>query len=200
MEYEVSVPELFTELKSKSMFKHAVIGGGYLRDQVYKVAPKDIDVFVPVTSGAKFEADFNSTFIELSKAGWVFVNRKLPPRVVKGDDGYTTNTDVKTVYCLEKNGQAVDVIAVRLNLDGFIANLMETFPWANSQIVHDGKKLITSEGFDYDIKHGVMTLRHISRIADLPRLMKKFQEVSDKIGLQFSSDYILTRRKGDDWL
>ena len=202
MEKTLNIPSWFYSLKEIPTFKHAVIAGGYLRDQMYKVQPNDVDIFFPITSELKFLNDFNQVYPELEKMGWQYLGQAtVNPRIFKTDEGYSSKRNLKAQFNFKVGDQDVDLMAMRLNVEGFIANLIEDFPFANQQIVSDGKKIITSEGFDYDFERGTMTLRKIDSIKELPRLMEKYKKVSDKLkGLGFQSDYILTKRKGDDWL
>lgn len=189
----VTPPEIFLELKKIPFFKHAVVAGGSLRDQIYKIPYDDVDIFVPVTSETVFYRDFNLAWDAMQNLG------------VKQEEDTTA-----TVYKKEKlisqvnlkfGGTKIDVMAMRINVDGFANNLIEDFPWANQQIVHDGKKLTTSTAFDKDMKNGSMTLRFIEKPSDLPKIISKFTKLQHRYPrLVFLSDYVLEKRNGDDWL
>jgi len=199
---DVSIPDIFFEMKKIPMFKHAVVAGGWLRNQVLSVKPNDLDIFVPITSESKFYGEFQTNFEELKKLGLSFTDETMVPGIVKSDGGYTHKPDLRIQYNLKgPDGLDIDVMAMRLNVDGFMANLIEGFPFANQQIVTDGKKFIHSEGFDRDIEKDTMTLRLIHNSSELPKLIEKFNKVKALYpNIRFKTDYVLQKRTGDDWL
>lgn len=183
MEYEITAPKFFYDLKAIPAFKHAIIAGGYLRDQVYGIKPKDLDIFMPIQYDRTFQAQVLAAY----------------PNAVYDADQYGRSDFQK--FHLEEDGMTIEIMGVHTLTEKFGNNLIETFPWANQQIFFDGKKLFTSTRFDEDIKHGSMTLVNCTGIGRLPAMMTKFNSVSSRYpGLQFRSDYLLTRRNGDDWL
>lgn len=197
MDYEIVLPEAFYDLKKYDYFRHAVVAGGYLRDAVLGLAPSDLDIFVPTTSLSTFEDYITGTLMK--DKDWNFTNYET------GRRGYDKAQRFSKFDCTYK-GMDIDIMGIRMNVEKFGNNLIESFPWANQQIFHDGKKVFSSKYFDEDIEHGRMTLRNCTGINELSHLMEKYEKLNLKISkerhyfLTFASEYILTKRNGDDWL
>lgn len=200
----VDVPDIFRELKSIPVFKNAVVAGGYLRDQVYKTTPDDLDIFVPTRSSNTFYEELDKSWGAIQNLGLTVDKMHFPEtdnRIKKDASKYGNKQNLVLQYDFKYKDMSIDIMGMRLNVDGFVANLIEEFPFANQQIAHDGKKLITSKDFDQDIKYNTMTLRFINSVYELPKLMQKYNKVRDKYPkIVFETDYMLQKRDGDDWL
>ncbi len=196
MEYEVTIPSWFTELKKIPMFEHAVIAGGYLRDQVFQkwnkhYEVKDVDIFFPVVNDRQYFKDINNAWPKMVELGFVQEGKGK----VYEKAGLTSQLNVSV------KGQDVDLMAMNMYHEQFGQNLVEGFPWANQQIYHDGEKLHTTEKFRNDMEHFTMTLVNCNSLIKIPTLMEKYQRLHETFPeLMFKTDYVLTKRKGDDWL
>ena len=198
----IEVPPIFYELKKLPPFKHAVVAGGYLRDQSLGIKPNDLDIFFPITSESSWQENFNKCWPEMEKLGVNFVNHvNIPKGLVVNDKGYAKKPDLKAQYNLSWHGIDIDLMAMRMNIDWFTSNLLEGFPFTLQQIAFDGKKVITSKDFDHDLVDKIMRLRFLNSVYDLPRIMDKFNSLKARYPkMYFETDYILAKRDGDDWL
>lgn len=198
MEYEIKLPDVFYEFKSKPFMRHAVVAGGALRDAVYGLPASDLDIFVPCQSVRTFQDNVWESLGSVE--GLEILDRK-------GSRDYLNKPDLDFVkYDIKYKDFDIDLMGVRMNVDGFVNNLIEGFPYGNQQIAHDGKKITASYAFDYDQEHGTMTLKNCDNVEQLVTLYDKYKKVQDKFvkarrgGLLFQTDYILAKRTGDDWL
>lgn len=193
MELDLQIPELFYRLKETDFGRHAVIAGGYLRDQVIGIPGKDVDIFVPYVGRNAFN---EVLWDNVDKLGMAITN------TTKGD--YPDSQFLK--FDIRCDDFDIDLMGVRKNVDGFGNTLVEDFPFGNQQIYFDGKKCRTTPAFDQDVTNHYMTLYNCPSMENLPALMNKFKEVSDRyvknLGrrLRFSTTYTLQKVTGDDWL
>lgn len=193
-EIDIAIPNWFYELKKLPLYKNAVIAGGYLRDQNYGINPKDVDVFVPTVGLNSFYEQAN---LPENKALFKVVDYTAKEKGY-GDIRFA-KFDAVTL-----DGYEVDIMGVRLNVNDFGFNLIEEFPFANQQIFTDGNRLYFSEKYSKDLENHTMTLVNCDGISPLPSLMKKYDEMYDRLKyvfrLRLGSDYVLQKRNGDDWL
>jgi hypothetical protein len=205
-EIEVNIPPFFNELKKNPAFKHAVIAGGFLRDQYIRLNPDDIDIFVPSTGLNSFLDTMLLDTGDLKQGGPIF------NKVEYSGEGrkYFGEANPKAAFvkfdCTTNDGYKVDIMAMRMNVADFGNLLIEGFPYGNQQVFHDGKKIFYTEHFQNDIENHFMSLRHCSSVEDLVHVFPKYEKMKERyrkelgLRLRFASDYILTKRSGDDWL
>lgn len=195
MKYEINLPEVFHTLKKEvPAFKNAVVAGGYLRNRLYGIEPKDLDIFVPCLKSTDFNAFMYGPLETINKVG-LFRSKQ------KDNNGEYVNTNLRGQFnFVTKDGLEVDIMPMKLAVEGFGNNLIETFPFANQQIFHDGKRVYTSDRFNSDLNNGTMTLVNCRTLVEFPKLFKKYEELSSKYDLRFMTDYVLAKRNGDDWL
>lgn len=205
-EVEVAIPPFFYELKKTPLFKNAVIAGGFLRDQCLRINPSDVDIFVPSQGlNAFLDKMLNNKGEVYSAGGPVFskVNYEAVGTSYMGKGLY--NEFIK-FDATSNDGRDVDIMAMHMKVEDFGNLLIESFPFGNQQVFHDGKKLFFTNPFEFDISTHTMTLTNVRNLEEFPNLIDKYNKMKDRyrkeIGmrLRFGSDYILTKRKGDDWL
>lgn len=191
MEPNFKIPEFFLKLKEIPEFKDAVIAGGYVRDNHLKREFKDVDVFFPVkdkldlfTKGMKLRALFSDKDV---------VQKNMEKYVTRSFNGKFDATI---------DGLEVDFVGNTLPEESFGFSLMETFNYGLDMCFTDGKELFLSKDFEHDVKHGYIRLINLDGgTHNLLHAMEKYNRLKAKYPeFEFSSDYVLERRKGAGWV
>lgn len=141
--------ELLADLKKLS--KSAVIAGGAIRDKYIGQPHKDLDFFTTV---------FPQWGL-LEKSSFDYEGMKY----------------VVGVASLKLDG--IDINLIMLEQDIEPMALIDSFDFGLCQIAFDGEKIIRSKAFEWDMKYGVMTMRHTDRYQ---RSIKRWCRIGQRIG------------------
>lgn len=114
----------------------SVIAGGALRDLYCSKAPKDVDFFTKEMPDWKMPVGSGIDYVGMQYVDVIvtYLRQPLPYNVIR-----VTGCDST-------------------------AQLIESFDFGICQIAFDGKQIIKSQAFLWDLKYGRFTLRHTDRI------------------------------------
>lgn len=144
-----------------------VVAGGYLRDQFFGKAPKDIDFFLPYSGGT------------IERLRTVFPEAKL--------ESYSEwltyrNEEVDAIYDLGKvDGLPAQGIVLREGMNPY--ERVQRFDFGFCQISTDdsgGGLIWPTKAFYKDAANGTATLIHCESRAEFDRSMKRWQRLSKK--------------------
>ena len=188
MEPNFKIPEFYLRMKELPEFKNAVIAGGYVRDSHLGREVKDIDVFFPRPPQGSMTKLFDHLGIskEVSK---------------KNMKKYVTSF-FSSKYDAVIDGMEVDFVVNTLpDNEAFGWSLLETFNYGLDMCFTNGEELFLSDDFNYDVKNSYLRLINLEGIHNLPHVMEKYARLKAKYPeYEFTSDYVLERRKGAGWV
>jgi len=141
----------------------AIVAGGFLRDRLMGVAPKDIDLFCRELTGEQQDA----------------VARAFPGARVEPFSKFLSyqSPDVARVWDLgEAGGYPLQLIEVR----GDPAVRAAHHDFGLCQVWHDGQELVCTDAFELDAQRRTFTLCHCESKREFDRSMKRFERLSNK--------------------
>lgn len=147
----ISIPIEWTNLliKFQQTDPSAMIAGGALRDLSLGRAPKDLDIFTIHTPDVE-----NLGSSEMDYEGMQYVEAVVT---------FTTDLD----------------IPINIIIHTPISNqaMLESFDFGLCQIGYNGKEIIKTPAYDWDLKYGVFTMRHTDRYS---RSIKRYARWLDR--------------------
>lgn len=156
--------------------KYAVLAGGAVRDSIFKIEPKDYDIFVPINGLVEQEKIINAVVEE-------FAVKKLQSESREYALTATTR-NIKNVLGFNVEGKEFDIIFVKEpDDDEFTTNLLKTFDFGVNMVTHDGNFLDDSNPlFNEDRNYGRMTLHNLKAMSQLPKMIEKFNRINQRYG------------------
>lgn len=190
MEPTFTIPEFFSQMKELPEFKDSVIAGGFVRDNHLGRPFKDVDVFIPYVNSKTMSALFEFLNVNASKKDM----KKYVTRAFNGK--YDCEIEDPEYGKLE-----VDFVLNTLPSQGFGFSLCETFNYGLDMCFTDGKELFLTKEFEHDVENSLIRLCNLDGVHNLPHVMEKYNRLKEKYpNFEFSSDYVLERRKGAGWV
>jgi hypothetical protein len=156
--------------------KNSVLAGGAARDAIFKVEPKDYDIFVPTQDRKDVSKIMNALVDEF---GLSHLRNKT-----KEYGKTTVSTNLKNVNEFEIEGRKFDIIFVDEQDDEeFANNVVKTFDYGINMVYDDGNYLNDSNYlFTEDRAYGSMTLHNLKSMSHLPQMIDKFTRLNSKFG------------------
>ena len=159
--------------------KYSILAGGAVRDTIYKVEPKDYDIFVPVDGRKDIRTILKAVETE-------FQADKFKDK--SEEYAQTTRTEnFKHVYEFLLEGKTYDLIFVtEPDDDEFAEKVIGNFDYGINMLYHDGNYLSNGHDLfkeDYDNFH--MTLHNLKSMSGLPKAIARYQTINMKLGGMF---------------
>ena len=160
-------------VKSIKGAENAVIAGGAVRDMLFDVPPKDVDIFVPHKVIKEVKKEVQKLDKEMVPKGedYKTLDRYTIPsskRYLKSDSGFEC-------YGFKFEDIQFDLItSYYLNDEQFGENLIEDFDYGLNMVFYDGLSINdTNDEFKRDFLNRRKTLRKINSVDHLPKMIMK---------------------------
>lgn len=169
---DIIVKSVLDFIQSQEGSKNSIIAGGAVRDHIYKVEPKDYDVFVPI--------DMGKPLLLMREIDKEFGLKGSYTR--KGKEYEQMTGDTSSVFSFNFEGKDFDVVFKAYNDDEeFADKVIEKFDFGVNMCYYNGLYVEDSnKHFKYDHDNYTMSLINIDRISNLPNAMKRYQSFCEK--------------------
>lgn len=162
-------------VKSIKGAENSVIAGGAVRDLLFDVPPKDVDIFVPHKVIKEVKKEVQKLDKEMVPKGEEYGTLSLSTlskRYLKSDSGFEC-------YGFKFEDVQFDLItSYYLNDEQFGENLIEDFDYGLNMVFYDGLSINdTNDEFKRDFLNRRMTLRKINSVDDLPKMIMKYNNI-----------------------
>lgn len=135
-----------------------VVAGGAVRDFLLRLAPKDIDVFVPASDENDFESIIKFLNPSLSKGDIIYIKGRVDPEEALAME-YDEATDFIGVWEGEILGHPVNIIG-RQSLQGGPVTLVNTFDFNVVKCFYENGLIETTPEASSDLNKRQATLAH----------------------------------------
>lgn len=158
-------PALAVLRRVQEVCPRAIIAGGFLRDLIAGVEPKDIDIFVPFTEYRDNQGLLNMGAVQDPMSGYVGI----------GED-----QEVFSVMNLPAAEVAypVQIIELRAGLDP--VERAKAHDFGTCQVWHDGGQLHFTGLFTDDLDRRTFTLTDSGSSAEYERSLRRWERISKK--------------------
>lgn len=166
----MQIPESWKQCLAEvqKTFPNAVIGGGCLRDVYFGVEPKDIDIFIPMTT-QKEVSDF------LVESNEITVHRDMPSY-----NGFSNSDVTRVVTVTWKNLKAddlpVELIAVEVTKDA----ILNRFDFGICQLTYDGVEVKYTSRFIIDARTKCFSLVRCDNQDQFNRSLKRWERLHER--------------------
>lgn len=185
---DVTVKQVFNELKSALGLEYLICAGGACRDFVLGEDFKDIDLFTAHSNKDFIEEMFWAAYdkSDVLNSNYTFIDVKK--------NSYGKKQGSFTVLDLQyKRSIPVQIIQHHFYPDkDFINRILEDFNFGINKIYWDGTTLVKSDEFNFDAENSFCSLSRINSIKEFEGHLDKFLNLKMKYPrLKFKFDHLL---------